>query len=151
MTIYVSTSIPVIQHKMICYLLKDKKKIISIQSIVLSTRTLFSEKILGISAYETQRMRINGYQMNKKKLKFEMRMNNPEQLIATTKQMIHLMDKSNESKVLLQQSLRTINKLPDEKRTYLFGPLVMRMFHYLNLPDEANQVFDQQMLLLYLF
>lgn len=73
-------------------------------------------------------------------------MNNPEQLIGATKQMIHLMDKSNESMVLLQQSLRTINKLSDEKRTYLFGPLVMRMFHYLNLPDEANQVFDQQML-----
>lgn len=73
---------------------------------------------------------------------FEMKTNNIEALVKTTKQWIHCMNKQQcEADImLLQQSLRQIHKKGDSSTSYNFGPTLMRMFHYFNLPNEALKV-----------
>lgn len=105
-------------------------------------RTLFSEKILRISEYESHRMRLLNYQFDPKKLMFELRSNNLDGVIRCTKQWIHKMDRHQcETEfLLLQSSLRHIYKNADNKTMYNFGPTVMRMLHFFNLPEKALQV-----------
>lgn len=97
---------------------------------------------MRICDYETQRMRMPPFKFDEKKLVFEMRTNNIEALINTTKQWIHVMDKRQceNNFFLLQHTLRAIHKNAD-KNTYQFGPLVMRMLHFLNLPNKALEVY----------
>lgn len=105
-------------------------------------RSLFSEKTLRISDYETHRMRSENFKINHKRLVFEMRSNNIDAIIRTTKQWIHVMDKREceTDFVLLQQCLRQIYKNSDSTSTFNFGPLIMRMLHFFNLPDQALRV-----------
>lgn len=89
-----------------------------------------------------QRLKMPNITFDQKKLVFEMKTNNVEELVRTTKQWIHYMNKRHcESDfMLLQQSLRHIHNNPDASKMYNFGPTVMRMLHYLNLPDQALKV-----------
>lgn len=106
-----------------------------------STRTLFSEKTLRISDYELHRLRVEKYKLNHKKLLFEMRSNNSEAIVKTAKLWIHVMDKREceNDFILLQQCLRQIHASADQT-TFNFGPTVMRMLHFFNLPDQALRV-----------
>lgn len=103
---------------------------------------LFSEKTLGVTDYETRRLRVPNIKFDQKKLVFEMKTNNTEALVRTTKQWIHIMNKQQceTDFMLLLQCLRHIHKNSDASITFNFGPIVMRMLHYLNLPDQALRV-----------
>lgn len=57
------------------------------------SRTFFSEKILRIDKYETQRMRLPHHQFNIKQLEFFLHTNNMYETVDGTKQWIHAMDK----------------------------------------------------------
>lgn len=105
-------------------------------------RMLFSEKFLGITNYEIQRLKMPNIVVDQKKLVFEMKTNNVEELVRTTKQWIHHMNKRNceTDFMLLQQSLRHIHNNPSASKMYNFGPTVMRMLHYLNMPGHALKV-----------
>lgn len=80
--------------------------------------------------------------IDEKKIVFEMRTNNTEALVNSIKQWIHVLDKRQceNNFLLLQHSLRAIHKC-DETKTYIFGPAVMRMLHFLNLPEKALEVY----------
>lgn len=82
------------------------------------------------------------FKFDERKIVFEMRTNNIEALINTIKQWIHVMDKRQceNNFLLLQHSLRAIHKRADPN-TYHFGPTVMRMLHFLNLPEKALEVY----------
>lgn len=107
-----------------------------------SVRTLFSEQFLRISVYESHRMRLDNYAFDSKKLFYELRNNNLENVTQYTKQWIHKMDRHEcESQfVLLQKCLRFIHKNTDDSKAYNFAPTVMRMLHFLNLPEEGLEV-----------
>lgn len=79
--------------------------------------------------------------IDQKRIMFEMRTNDIKSLVDTTKQWIHVMDKREfETHFLLfQQCLRTIHK-SENSTLYTFGPTVMRMLHFLNLPEKAIEV-----------
>lgn len=87
-------------------------------------------------------MRLTNFNVDPKKLIFELRSNNLDGIIRTTKQWIHKMDRRQcESEfILLQNSLRHIHKNADRSKDFHFGPTVMRMLHFLNLPERALQV-----------
>lgn len=110
--------------------------------MIYSKRMLFSEKTLGITDYETQRLRIPNIKFDQKKLVFQMKTNNTEALIRSTKQWIHIMNKQQceANFLLLLQCLRQIHTNSHTPKTFNFGPIVMRMLHYLNLPDQALRV-----------
>lgn len=89
-------------------------------------------------------MRVENFTIDTKKLTFEMRNNNVENVIQCTKQWIHKMDRRQcemEFK-LLQNCLRYIHKNSNNQMAYNFAPTVMRMLHYLNLPEQALQVIN---------
>lgn len=97
---------------------------------------------MGISEYESKRLTNPRFQMDVRKLEFQMRSNDIEALVKSIKQWLHQIDKREcESEfLLLQQCLRCIVKNADPSTTYNFGPTVMRMLHYFNLPEKALQV-----------
>lgn len=109
---------------------------------------LFSEKILRIDQYETQRMRVPHNKFNIKRLEFSLNTKNMESIVQETKQWIHTMDKLQVQVAfpLLQRCLRFIYNNCNEqmKDTYTFGPTVMRMMHFYNLPEKALQVNDSR-------
>lgn len=107
-----------------------------------SMRTLFSEKTLKITEYEVHRLRAANFKLNQKKLLFEMRSNNIDAIVRTTKQWIHVMDKREcETEfLLLQKCLRQIQSQADQLTRFQFGPTVMRMLHFFNLPNQALRV-----------
>lgn len=82
------------------------------------------------------------FKFDTKKIVFEMKTKNTDSLVKSTKQWIHCMDKRQCEThfLLLQQALRHIHEHSDPSKTYNFGPTVMRMFHYHNLPDQALKV-----------
>lgn len=107
---------------------------------VLPQRTLFAEKSLGITDYEDRRLRLQDYAIRKKKLVYEMKSLDINSLVRTTKQFVHCTKGSPEEIIMLKQSLRLIHENTEGKSAYNFGPIVMRMFHYFNLPNEALEV-----------
>lgn len=110
--------------------------------LVKCSRTLFSEKILRINEYETHRMRLPHNQFNIKRLEFSLNTNNLDTLIRDTKQWIHAMDKIHCQMAfpLLQRCLRHIHRNDQKQQAEIFGPLVMRMMHFFNIPENALQV-----------
>lgn len=90
-------------------------------------------------------MKMPPFKFDERKVVFEIRTSNIEALINTTKQWIHVMDKRQceNNFLLLQHSLRAIHKSADsiDSKTYQFGPTVMRMLHFLNLPERALEVY----------
>lgn len=109
-------------------------------------RTLFSEKSIGISEYEIRRRKMRDFKFDQRNLTFEMECNNIEAVILTVKQWIHVMDKREcETEIaLLQKCLRQIYQNTDPSTGFSLGPPVMRMLHFLNLPDQALQVISIQ-------
>ncbi|XP_031620264.1 pentatricopeptide repeat-containing protein 2, mitochondrial-like [Contarinia nasturtii] len=117
-----------------------------------SMRTLYSEKDLGVSDYESRRLEAvkRGGEYCQpdtvlKKMKFQLRSENIEELIQTLKIWIHVVDTKQCKKhfSLLKDCLDFIynNPHPDPaKKNYNFPPTVMRMFHLLNMPDEALNI-----------
>lgn len=97
---------------------------------------------MGISEYESNRLINTRSQMDVRKLDYQMRNNDIVALDNSIKQWLHQLDKREcESEfLLLQQCLRCITKNADSSSTYIFGPIVMRMLHYFNLPEKALQV-----------
>lgn len=110
------------------------------------SRTLYSEKLLRITDYETQRMRVPSDQFNIKRLEFALNTNNTDAVIQNTKVWIHVMNKIHCQMALplLQRCLRYIYKhqrdSDEAKDIFNFGPPVMRMMHFLNTPENALQV-----------
>lgn len=120
-----------------------------IASVIRCKRTLFSEKILRIDEYVTQRSRVPYKHFNIKRVEFALNTNDMDGLIDATKQWVHAMDKTHSQMAfpLLQRCLRQIynyqtdeTKPKQDNQTYNFGPLIMRMMYYFNTPQQALQV-----------
>lgn len=90
-------------------------------------------------------MRVPSNQFNLKRLEFALNTNNIDAVVHDTKQWIHTIDKLHCQMAfpLLQRCLRYIYSNCNEetmKQPYSFGPPVMRMMHFLNIPENALQV-----------
>lgn len=103
----------------------------------IAVRTLFTESFLGIAEYEEKRL---SQTQRKIDLKYEMQMGDTESLVHSTIQSIYLTNKSTTNLMLIRECLLRIHGNPRLADKFVFGPLVMRMFHYLNMPDLAVQV-----------
>lgn len=121
-----------------------------IADIPIAVRTLYSENFLGISDYERNRLSQAVRCIDRAKLQYEMSMGDTETLMRSTIQSIYAADKSTENLMLIRQCLLRIHKNPRLAKSFVFGPLVMRMLHFLNKPDIALQVLtlDQKYYLL---
>lgn len=100
-------------------------------------RTLYSEKTLGLTAYEARRIKLGEINMNVKALVYHMKAEDVDSLIETTKKFLHCAPCTRDNLDLLKKSLRMLS---EANATYDFAPIVMRMFHYFNLPNEALEV-----------
>lgn len=95
---------------------------------------------MGISNYEQQRQKQSELQFDAHKLKYEIEMGDTESLLLSTKRAIYVVDKTIDHILLIKEGLQRIQKNPDIAGRFQFGPITMRMLHYLNMPDMAMQV-----------
>ncbi|XP_017776862.1 PREDICTED: pentatricopeptide repeat-containing protein 2, mitochondrial-like [Nicrophorus vespilloides] len=113
-------------------------------------RTLYSESTLGIDGYKAQRLRTQN-QLSNIAEKFRTKMHDytsddSKNMIFTEdlKNMIHLAE--NDDVDLIIKMMNRFNEQNKQLRfgTFVFGPVVMRMFYYLNKPDEALKCFKSE-------
>lgn len=117
-------------------------------ALIQCSRMLFSEKLLRITDYETRRMRMSHHKLNINRLERSLNTNNTDALMEDIKKWIHIADRVQFQTVfpVFQRCLRHIHDhLTDQTKneddqTFNFGPLVMRMMHFFNVPDQALQV-----------
>lgn len=107
---------------------------------IFPVRPFYSEKFLGISDYEEQRMKKSTSRFDKTKLEHEMYIGDTGKLLHSTVETIYMVDKSLDNVLLIRKSLQRILRNPDLAQNFAFGPLVMRMLHYFNMPEIALQV-----------
>ncbi|XP_031639681.1 pentatricopeptide repeat-containing protein 2, mitochondrial-like [Contarinia nasturtii] len=105
------------------------------------TRTLFSKHFLGIKDYEMRRSVQLPFDPKKVELKSE-----TGKLAAFIKYWFHVLNKEEcvEKFSKVQTSLRLIYDDPAERKAFKYGTLVMRMLHYLDLPDQALKIFNDE-------
>ncbi|XP_047116291.1 pentatricopeptide repeat-containing protein 2, mitochondrial-like isoform X1 [Schistocerca piceifrons] len=115
-------------------------------------RTLYSAAALGLDNYSKTRERVQN-QFTNMADRFRSKMeeiSHPESknLVFTEdlKNMVHLAGENDVELVL--KMLRRFNNQSKDLRfgTFVFGPVVMRMFYYLNKPDEALNAFKDSAL-----
>lgn len=103
-------------------------------------RSLYSERFLGISNYEKQRLSLSDHQFDSQRLKYDIEMGDTDSLLLSTKRAMFVVDKSMDHLMLIRDSLSRIQRNPNVANRFVLGPVAMRMFHYLNMPDMALQV-----------
>lgn len=124
-----------------------------------SCRFIYSEKSLGLQGYENARLNFRNQFLNVEdtfRTKMQEICNSDSNMIFTEdlKSMLHLAQKKPEDLELLVKMLTKFNTQNKELRfgTFIFGPVVMRTFYYLDEPDIAltafkdpqfNNFFDQ--------
>ncbi|KAK9498123.1 hypothetical protein O3M35_004002 [Rhynocoris fuscipes] len=115
----------------------------------LVTRNLYSPAALGVDNYSKTRERIKNQFVNVQD-KFKSKMadySNPESnsMIFTEdlKHMIHLVEPNDNDLQVVQNMMIKFSKQNKDLRfgSFVFGPVVMRMYHFLNRPEEAYQIF----------
>lgn len=112
-------------------------------------RCLFAPAALGLDNYTRMRERTKTQFVNlADKFKVKMReFSDPSStnMIFTEdlKNMIHLAEESPEDLDLVYRMMKRFNQQNKEIRfgSYVFGPVVMRLYYFLNKPDEALKVF----------
>ncbi|XP_049813223.1 pentatricopeptide repeat-containing protein 2, mitochondrial-like isoform X1 [Schistocerca nitens] len=115
-------------------------------------RTLYSAAALGLDNYSKTRERVQN-QFTNMADRFRSKMeeiSHPESknLVFTEdlKNMVHLAGE-NDVELVLKMLKRFNNQSKDLRfGTFVFGPVVMRMFYYLNKPDEALNAFTDSAL-----
>lgn len=116
--------------------------------ISLAVRFLYAEKTLGLDGFKQTSEKIQ-QQFHNMSEKFRIKMseyvsdNDKKSMIFTEdlKNMIHLA-KSDDDVTLVTKMMIKFNQQNKEVRfgNFIFGPVVMRMFHILNKPDQALKV-----------
>ncbi|GFG39338.1 hypothetical protein Cfor_08291 [Coptotermes formosanus] len=112
-------------------------------------RFLFAPAALGLDGYSRMRDRTKTQFVNLAD-KFRTKMlefsdPNSSNMIFTEdlKNMVHLADATSDDLNLVHKMMTRFNQQNKEVRfgSYVFGPVVMRMYYFLNKPDEALQAF----------
>ncbi|XP_011878140.1 PREDICTED: pentatricopeptide repeat-containing protein 2, mitochondrial-like [Vollenhovia emeryi] len=117
-------------------------------SFLNSCRFLYSDRSLGLQGYENARLNFRNQFLNVEttfRNKMEEVCNADSSMIFTEdlKSMLHLAQKKPEDIELLIKMLTKFNSQAKEMRfgTFIFGPVVMRTFFYLDEPDLAYTAF----------
>ncbi|KYM94058.1 PREDICTED: pentatricopeptide repeat-containing protein 2, mitochondrial-like [Cyphomyrmex costatus] len=117
-------------------------------SFLNSCRFLYSDKSLGLQGYENARLNFRNQFLNVEntfRSKMEEVCSTDSSMIFTEdlKSMLHLAQKRPEDIELLVKMLTKFNNQTKEMRfgTFIFGPVVMRTFYYLDEPDLAYTAF----------
>lgn len=117
-------------------------------SFLNSCRFLYSDRNLGLQGYENARLNFRNQFLNVESTfrnKMEEVCNTDSSMIFTEdlKSMLHLAQKKPEDIELLIKMLTKFNSQTKEMRfgTFIFGPVVMRAFYYLDEPDLAFTAF----------
>ncbi|XP_071454606.1 pentatricopeptide repeat-containing protein 2, mitochondrial-like [Hetaerina americana] len=119
----------------------------SAQSV--TVRCLFAQTSMGIDGYIKTRERIKVQFLNladnfrSKMLEFTNPTSNNMIFTEDLKSMVHLVENKPEDVELLQNMISRFNRQNKELRfgSFIFGPVVMRAFHYLNAPQVALKLF----------
>ncbi|KAM0729875.1 Pentatricopeptide repeat-containing protein 2, mitochondrial [Formica fusca] len=113
-----------------------------------SCRFIYSEKSLGLQGYENARLNFRNQFLNVEntfRTKMQEVCNSESGQIFTEdlKSMLHLAQKKPEDIELLVRMITKFNSQNKELRfgTFVFGPVVMRTFYYLDEPDLALTAF----------
>lgn len=107
----------------------------------LSIRTLFSERMLGLPAFEETRYRLqNVNKISDSQVMYVIQNASNEQLVSSTIKYIHCVTNKPGEIDLLRHCFKRIGSCDQSETPFKFGPLMMRMFHLLNMPKEALQV-----------
>ncbi|XP_044735137.1 pentatricopeptide repeat-containing protein 2, mitochondrial-like [Chrysoperla carnea] len=115
----------------------------------INVRYLYSKEALGIDGYEQTRQRVSTQFTNMEE-KFKTKMEECVDPKAATmiftedlKNMIHLAKPEERDLKLIHDMILRFNKQNTSLRfgNFIFGPVVMRMFYFLNKPEEALQCF----------
>jgi len=115
-----------------------------------AVRTLFTKSALGTDGYEKQRARTQA-QFTGMVDKFRDKMkefteSETKQMIFTEdlKNMVHLIENKPEDLALIVQMIKRFNTQNRHLRfgNFVFGPVVMRMFHFLNEPKLALEAYN---------
>lgn len=113
-----------------------------------SCRFLYSEKSLGLQGYENARLNFRNQFLNVENI-FRTKMHEvcdrESSMVFTEdlKSILHLVQKKPEDIELLVKMITKFNSQNKELRfgTFIFGPVVMRTFYYLDEPDIALTAF----------
>lgn len=116
-------------------------------------RSLYTERDLGVTAYENTRFTFrNQFMTIEDTFRIKMRelCEQEDGAIYTEdlKAMLHLAQDTEEDMDLLIKMLEKYVQVKHEQKlgTYVFGPVVMRMFYYLNQPQRALAAFENNLL-----
>lgn len=116
--------------------------------IFVACRFLYSDQALGIINYETARLNFRNQFINVEdtfRSKMHEVCNTESSMIFTEdlKSMLHLVQKKPEDIELIVKMLTKFNAQNKEMRfgNFIFGPVVMRTFYYLDEPDLAFTAF----------
>ncbi|XP_065202287.1 pentatricopeptide repeat-containing protein 2, mitochondrial-like [Planococcus citri] len=114
-------------------------------------RQLYSSASIGVEDYIAARKRYDeNFELNASRFRKKMQEvcrddAPPTSLIFTEdlKQMVHIAKDNSEDVELVEKMLSKFHAQNSHLRfgSYVFGPVVMRMFHYLNKPDEALKAY----------
>lgn len=118
---------------------------------VLCKRNLYERAAIGLDKYDFFREKVNNQFSDTEKQLFRDRMKSfadleSNSLIFTEdlKQIVHMIGNNEEDLTLVQQMMKKYCKQNQGLRfgNFTFGPVVMRMYHHLNKPDIALQLFN---------
>lgn len=112
-------------------------------------RTLYSPAALGVDNYTNTRERIKTQFANvedkfrSKMLDFATRDSNSMIFTEDLKHMIHLVEENDEDLDLVRKMMLKFSSQNKELRfgSFIFGPVVMRMYYFVNRPKEAYEIF----------
>lgn len=126
---------------------KVASNIVLRQGFLNSCRFIYSEKSLGLHGYENARLNFRNQFLNVEnafRTKIQEICNMEGQIFTEDlKSMLHLVQKTPEDIELLVKMITKFNSQNKELRfgTFIFGPVVMRTFYYLDEPDLALTAF----------
>ncbi|EFN61442.1 Pentatricopeptide repeat-containing protein 2 [Camponotus floridanus] len=126
---------------------KVASNIVLRQGFLNSCRFIYSEKSLGLHGYENARLNFRNQFLNVEnafRTKIQEICNTEGQIFTEDlKSMLHLVQKTPEDIELLVKMITKFNSQNKELRfgTFIFGPVVMRTFYYLDEPDLALTAF----------
>ncbi|CAK9801562.1 Pentatricopeptide repeat-containing protein 2, mitochondrial [Anthophora plagiata] len=116
-------------------------------------RSLYSERDIGVTAYENTRFVFRNQFMTiedtfRSKMKELCEQENGVIYTEDLKAMLHLTQETDEDMDLLIKMLEKYVQIKHEQKlgTYVFGPVVMRMFYYLNQPRRALAAFENEII-----
>ncbi|XP_031631367.1 uncharacterized protein LOC116345815 [Contarinia nasturtii] len=117
-----------------------------------SIRGLFSGQDLGITSYEQAREAVGHAIANPEKFKDKLKTTLDEPTLIglefSLKNLLHIMENDEKDFMILKATLKTlIDKQADfHGEKYHFDAIIMRAFHYLNMPNEAIELFEDKLL-----